>query len=94
MSREHQDPDIVEQTRELELMHGVGVELYRLSEPERHGCGPLSVPGLPRQHSIDLLADLTDQDAFDVATRGFREPKTIDLPEQSLDFQNRRMKLF
>jgi hypothetical protein len=94
MGWEHQDSDIVEQACELELVHCVDVELHRLSNPECKSCDPLSVSGLPRQHPIDFPADLTHEDAFDIASGGFRESKTIDLLEQGLDFENRRIKLF
>lgn len=93
MGREHQDADIVEQACELEVVHCVRVELNRLSDPERNDRGPFAVSGLPRQDPIDFLADLTDQNTFDVATGGFRESKTIDLLEQRLDPQDPRLNL-
>jgi hypothetical protein len=52
------------------------------------------VTSLPGERAIDFLADLTNEDAFDVTARCERKSEAIDLPEHSLDRDDPRVNLF
>jgi len=86
---EHQEPDIVKKGSQLEMVQLFIRQRSGLSHPEGDGGGAPPMPGLPGKGAVDLLTDLADQDAFDLAARPGRNSQAVGLSEKSLYRENR-----
>lgn len=65
--RKHQEPNIVEEGGEVQIVHFAWGQADRLSDQQRDRSRAAAVACLPGERAIGLLADLTNEDAFDVA---------------------------
>jgi hypothetical protein len=84
----------MDQGGEFEIVKCGNIKAQLLSDQTTDHGGSCSMPGLPGEGAIEFFGYLTDQDAFDVTTGGFRKPKTVNLLEESLDCYHRRINLF
>lgn len=73
---------------ELEVMHLIYIKCRCLPDDGCNRGGSLLMNCPPGEFAINFLTDLTNQDAFDIATRSRRKLEAVDLLEQSLYFQN------
>ena len=78
----------MKQSGQLEVMHLISIECHCLPDDGCNGGGSPLMTSPPGEFSINFLADLTNQDAFNIATRSRRKLEAVNLLEQSCDFQN------
>jgi hypothetical protein len=83
--REHQEPDIVEEGREFQIVQLTCRQADRSSDQQRNCSSAAAMTGLPWERPIDFPADLAHENAFDVTARRGREMEAIDFSEHSLD---------
>ena len=92
--RKHQEPDIVEEGREFQIVQFACGHADHLSDQQRDRSRAAAVTGLPGERAINFLADLAHEYAFDVTARCERESKAIDLSEHFLYRDDPRVNLF
>ena len=92
--REHQEPDIVEEGREFQIVQLACRHADRLSDQQRDRSSAAAMTSLPGERAIDFPADLAHEYAFNVTARCEKESETIDLPQHSLDRDDPRVNLF
>jgi hypothetical protein len=66
VGREHQEPNIVEEGGEFQVVQFIGSQADRLSDQQRDRSGAATVTGLPGERAIQLLGYLPNENAFDV----------------------------
>jgi hypothetical protein len=64
--RKHQEPDIVEEGGEFQIVQLAWGQANRLSDQQRNRSCTAAVACLSGERAIDFLADLAHEDAFDV----------------------------
>jgi hypothetical protein len=65
--REHQEPDIVKERGKIQMVQLAWSEADRLTDQQGNCSRATAVTRLPGQRAIDFLADLANEDGFDVA---------------------------
>src|SRR4029077_10556069 len=76
--REPQEPDIVEEGGEFQIVQLACRRADRSSDQQRNRSSAAAMTSLPGECAIDFFADLPHKDAFDVTARCERESKAID----------------
>ncbi len=66
VGREHQKPDIVKEGGKIQIVQLVWSEADRLPDQQGDCSGATPVTCLPGKRAIDFLADLANEDGFDV----------------------------
>jgi hypothetical protein len=64
--RKHQEADVVQKGCEFQIVQLSFYQADRLSDQQGDRSCASTMTGLPRECAINLLTDLTDQNAFDV----------------------------
>jgi hypothetical protein len=64
--RKHQEPDVVEEGGEFQVVQFIGSQADRLSDQQRDRSCTAAMAGLPGERAIQLLGYLPNENAFDV----------------------------
>jgi hypothetical protein len=93
MIRKHQESDVMKQGGKFEMVKRSDIKPQLQSDPAGDEGGLSRVPRLPWQSTVEFAGDLTDQNAFEISSRGYREPEAVDFSKQPLNLQNDRINL-